>query len=96
MLFLAISTPAPTQPSAVRDRRQRYWDWVAPLRADGTVRSIYARVGRGAVAVFDVESLERLHALLNEWSEIVPATFEILPLIDSDAIRSFLDGDDAG
>ena len=90
MLFLAISTPAPTEPSAVRDRRQRYWEWVAPLRQDGTVRSIHARVGRGAVALFDVDSLEKLHALLNQWADIVPATFEILPLIDAEAIQSFL------
>src|SRR3546814_10159280 len=61
MLFLVISTPAPTEPSAVRDRRQRYWEWIAPLRGDGTVRSVHARVGRGAVVLFDVESPERLH-----------------------------------
>ena len=92
MLFLAISTPAPTEPSAVRDRRQRYWDWIAPLRADGSVRSVYARVGRGVVVLFDVESPERLHRLLNEWADIVPATFEVHPLIETDSARAFLSG----
>ncbi|MFN4090651.1 MAG: DUF3303 domain-containing protein [Alphaproteobacteria bacterium] len=92
MLFLVISTPAPTEPSAVRDRRQRYWEWIAPLRADGTVRSVHARVGRGAVVLFDLDTAERLHRHLNEWADIIPATFDIYPLIDVDAARSFLAG----
>lgn len=94
MLFLVISTPAPTEPSAVRDRRQRFWEWVEPLRHDGTVRTIHARVGRGVVVLFDVPSPERLHRLLNAWSDIVPAAFEIHPLLDIDAARSFLAGSD--
>src|SRR3546814_1182230 len=89
MLFLVISTPAPTEPSAVRDRRQRYWEWIAPLRGDGTVRSVHARVGRGAVVLFDVESPERLHRHMNEWSDIIPAHFDVYPLIDVDSARSF-------
>ena len=34
-------------------------------------RHVYARVERGAVAVFDVESKEALHRILNEWADII-------------------------
>ena len=47
--------------------------------------------GRGAVAIFDVDSNDVLHRLLNEWSEIMPAKFDIYPLLDSESIKSFLD-----
>jgi len=47
-------------------------------------------VGRGAVAVLDVDSNKILHKILNEWSEIMPATFKIYPLIDSTSIIDFL------
>jgi muconolactone delta-isomerase len=90
MLFLAISTPRPERPSAIGASRQRYWEWLAPLQGSGTCKWTYARTGRGAVAVFDVDSNETLHRLLNEWAEIVPATFDIFPLIDPVQARKFL------
>src|SRR3546814_13917177 len=95
MLSLAISTPAPTEPSAVRDRRQRYWEWIAPLRGDGTVRSVHARVGRGAVVLFDVESPARLPRPMNEWSDIIPEHLDVLPLLDVDSARPFLSSSEA-
>lgn len=90
MLFLVISTPAPTPPSSVRDKRQAYWQWVQPLRDNGTVKSIYAKVGRGAVALFDVDAVTTLHRCLNEWADIIPAEFEVIPLIDVDSAQAFL------
>ena len=90
MLFLVISTPVPTRPSAVTDQRRKYWPWAQDKLDRGLAKSFYARTGRGAVAVFDVDSNETLHGLLNEWAEIVPAEFDIYPLIDADAIKSFL------
>ena len=90
MLFLVISTPGPTRPAAVQDQRRNYWPWAQDKLDRGLAKSFYARTGRGAVAVFDVESNETLHGLLNEWAEIVPAEFDIYPLIDADAIKSFL------
>lgn len=96
MLFLVISTPAPSEPSAIRERRQRYWNWIAPLQEAGIVKSVYSRVGRGVVALFDVESNEILHRYMNEWSDMVPATFEVYPLIDPEAARSFLSASGAG
>jgi muconolactone delta-isomerase len=90
MLFLVISDPRPEPPSSVADRRKHYWDWVAPLQASGEVRSIHAKVGRGAVVLFDVPSNEQLHQRLNEWADIIPARFEVHALIDPDAAKAFL------
>ena len=91
MLFLVISNPEPVRPSTVVENRKRYWPWAQGLLDSGKAQSFYARTGRGAVAIFDVESNETLHALLNEWSEIVPAKFQIYPLISPDSIRQFLE-----
>ncbi len=68
-------------------QRKRYWDWAALLRASGEVRSVRAKTGRGAVALSDVPSNERL----NELAGIIPARFEAHPLIDADAAKQFLD-----
>jgi hypothetical protein len=90
MLFLVISEPRPEPPSSVVASRQRYWQWIEPLQAAGEVRSVYARVGRGAVVLFDVPSNEVLHRRLNEWQDIIPVRFEVHPLIDPDAAQSYL------
>ena len=90
MLFLAISNPLPTRPSEVRERRKEYWPWAQDKLDRGLARFIYARTGRGAVAVFDVDSNETLHRLLTEWGEMIPAEFDVYPLIDPDAAQSFL------
>lgn len=90
MLFLVISTPRPERPSEVAATRQRFWPWIAKYQADAVCRHIYARVGRGAVAVFDVASNEVLHRILGEWSEIVPAQFDTYPLVDDAAAQALL------
>ena len=90
MLFLVISEPRPEPPSSVVSQRKRYWDWVAPLRASGEVKSIHAKVGRGAVVLFDVPSNEQLHRRLNEWADIIPAHFQVHALIDPDTALAFL------
>lgn len=90
MLFLVISNPRPEPPGSVAAVRQRFWQWVAPLQESGEVRSIHARVGRGAVALFDVPSNEALHRRLNEWQDMIPAEFDVYPLIDPDAAQRFL------
>jgi hypothetical protein len=91
LLFLVISTPRPEPPNKLADRRHKFWRWLAPLQESGECEWGYARVGRGAVAVFDVGSNERLHRLLNEWSDIIPVTFEVLPLIKIEKSKAFLD-----
>jgi len=94
MLFLVISTPAPSQPSTMRQRRQAYWQWIDTVREKGLLREVYSRAGRGAVAIFEVHGNEALHALINEWAEIVPAQFEVIPLLDAGAARAYLQTDE--
>jgi muconolactone delta-isomerase len=90
MLFLVVSTPRPERPSDLAQRRQSFWPWIARHQASGTCRHIYARAGRGAVAVLDVEYNDALHRILNEWADIIPAHFDTYPLIDADAAKRML------
>lgn len=90
MLFLVISEPRPEPPRSVVAARQRYWTWIQPLIDAGTVKSVHARVGRGAVVLFDVDGNETLHRLMNEWAEIIPARFDVYPLIDTGQARNYL------
>jgi muconolactone delta-isomerase len=90
MLFLVISEPQPEPPSAASARRQAYWRWIAPLQAAGVVRSVHARVGRGAAVLFDVPDHATLHRHLTDWCELIPATFTTYPLLDPDAAQRFL------
>lgn len=90
MLFLVISTPRPERPSELKKTRQSFWPWIGAYQERGVCRHIYARAGRGAVAVLDVEDNEALHRILNEWADIVPAHFDTYPLIDSQAAQRML------
>jgi uncharacterized protein DUF3303 len=90
MLFLVVSTPLPGRPSAVTAARKRYWTWMDPLLKSGMSRMVYARVGRGAVALFDVDGNQTLHRLINEWSDIMPAHFEVYPLLDPADAQQYL------
>jgi muconolactone delta-isomerase len=81
MLFMVISTPRPDQPSNVREQQKKWWIWLDELTRAGTVKHTWTKTGRGAVVVFDVQSHEELHKLVNQWSENVPATFEVIPLV---------------
>jgi muconolactone delta-isomerase len=90
MLFLVVSNPRSERPSELAHVRQSFWPWIAKHEASGACKHVYARVGRGAVAVLDVESNEALHRILNEWADIVPAQFDIYPLVDLDATKRML------
>jgi muconolactone delta-isomerase len=90
MLFLVVSTPRPEKPSELVQARQSFWPWIAGYQARGVCRHIYARVGRGAVAVFDVEDNDAIHRVLNEWADIIPAHFDTYPLIDVEAAKQML------
>ena len=89
-LFLVVSTPRPERPSEQATRRQSFWPWIGRYEASGICRHIYPRVGRGAVAVFNVESHDQLHRILNEWADIIPAEFDVYPLVDVEATRKLL------
>jgi hypothetical protein len=90
MLFLVVSTPRPERPSELAETRQSFWPWIARYEASGVCKHVYARVGRGAAAVFDVESNEALHLILDEWADIIPARFDTYPLVDLDATKRML------
>ena len=90
MLFLVVSPPRPERPSDLAERRQSFWPWMAAYEARGVCRHIYARAGRGAVAVLDVADNETLHKILNEWADIIPAHFDVYPLIDEQAANRAL------
>lgn len=90
MLFLVVSTPRPERPSDMAETRQSFWPWMAGYEARGICRHIYARAGRGAAAVLDVESNDQLHKILNEWADIVPAHFDTYPLIDAQSAQRML------
>src|SRR5262249_12218611 len=64
MLFLVVSTPGPERPSELAKSRQSFWPWMARYEAQGVCRQVYARVGRGAVAILDVENNDALHRIL--------------------------------
>jgi len=49
-LFLVVSTPRPERPSGGRTTT-KLLAWIGQYEASGICRHIYARVGRGAVAV---------------------------------------------
>jgi hypothetical protein len=90
MLFLVVSTPRPEKPSEVARARQSFWPWIGKYEASGACVAVYARVGRGAMAIFDVESNTALHVVLNEWANIIPTHFDVYPLIDRDATQRVL------
>ena len=50
----------------------------------------HPKVGRGVVTAFDVRSHEELHALLNEWADMIPVEFQVIPLIDQAKARRYL------
>lgn len=90
MLFLVVSTPRPERPSELATARQSFWPWLAGYQARGICRQVYARVGRGAVAILDVEDNAALHRILNEWADIIPAHFDTYPLLDAEAAKRML------
>jgi hypothetical protein len=90
MLFLVVSTPRPEPPSELATARQSFWPWIAAYQARGVCRHIYARVGRGAVAILEVADNDALHKILNEWADIIPAHFDTYPLIDPEAAKRAL------
>jgi hypothetical protein len=90
MLFLVVSTPRPERPTDVAAARQTFWPWIDGYRQQNICRHIYARVGRGAAAIFDVESNNDLHRILNEWADIIPAHFDTYPLVDTQVTAQLL------
>ncbi len=81
MNYLVISTPKAEQPSAMRGVQMKWWDWINDLKARGVALSVHTKLGRGAVVIFNVAAPEDLHKIVNQWNELVPATFEVEALL---------------
>ncbi len=81
MQFLVETTPQPARPGAIREHQLALWRWLGTLRDDGTVLHAWRKPGRGAVMVVDVPDHDALHAILQVWSQHVPATFHCTPLL---------------
>lgn len=81
MHFLVISSPRAEKPSAARGNQKEWWDWINALIGQGVAKHVYTKLGRGAVVVFDVDSHETMHKLVNQWSELIPAGFEVHALL---------------
>ena len=92
MLYLVISTPLPGKPSEAKSNRQKLWEWAEPLIGNGVIKDhcMYAKVGRGAIALFDVSSHDELHRYLSQWLEFVPAEIQIIPLMNREDTADFL------
>lgn len=80
MLYLVVSAPHPSKPESAKDARLEFRSWIAELKSQGEVLHFYPRVGRGSIVILDVSSNDRLHGLLTQWSNIVPAGFDLYPL----------------
>ena len=92
MLYLVITTPLPGKPSEAQSDRQELWKWAALLMKNGVIKDgcMYAKVGRGGIALFDVPSHEESHGYLSQWLEFVPAEMQVIPLMDSHAMGAYL------
>ena len=92
MLYLVISTPLPGKPSEARTNRQKLWEWAQPLIEQEIIKDncIYAKVGRGAIALFDVRSHGELNNYISQWLEIIPAEMQLLPLLSQEVTHRFL------
>ena len=91
MLFLVISAPDITRPEEARAGRRQFRSWIASLQTQGSVLTFYPLAGRGSVVIFDVPTNEELHALLTQWANIIPASFDIRVLVEPAAAEGLLD-----
>ena len=90
MLFLVISNPTPSKSSDVKEARKNFRAWISDLQTKDKVIAFYPRVGRGSVVIFDVFSNDELHELTTQWTDIVPARFDIYPLATPGAAEKLL------
>jgi hypothetical protein len=90
MLFLVISTPNLTRPSEAKEGRTEFRKWISDLKLNDKIDCFYPRIGRGSIVIFDVTTNEELHELLTQWSDIIPVSFDIYPLVDPDSAEKLL------
>lgn len=89
MLFLVVLTPRPERASVLARARRSFWPWIEKYRACGTCWQVYARAGRGAVAVADIDGHAELHKLL-KGADTIPAHSDTYRLVDVQQARELL------
>jgi hypothetical protein len=81
MFFLVTTKPNPVKPSTMQENMAQFWEWIDPLVQDGRAKHVFTNVSRGAVIIFEVDSPEAMHKIINEWAECMPTTFEVTLLL---------------
>jgi hypothetical protein len=61
------------------------------MQENGTCKGVGECAGRGGGALFDVPDNETLKRIMIEWAEIIPAHFDVYPLIDPDRAKAYLE-----
>jgi len=90
MLFLIISNPHPSKPEESKTVRLEFRHWIKALETEKKVLYAFPRVCRGYAAVFDVVGNEELHEFLTKWSNIIPVSFDIYPLVSPETSERLL------
>lgn len=90
MFFLVISNPQPSKPNEVKAQRLEFRTWIESPKLKNKVVSYFPRVGRGSIVIFDVKSNDELHSFLTDWTNVVPAQFDIYPLATPDLAEKLL------
>lgn len=81
MLFMCNSFPKVEEPANVKEKRELFRKWIETKKKELKVIHFYPKVGRGSVVIFDVVSNEELHLFLTEWMNIIPCSFDIIPIL---------------
>ncbi|MFQ5998415.1 MAG: DUF3303 family protein [Candidatus Bathyarchaeia archaeon] len=85
-----MSTPKPAKPAEVAEARMGFLNYTEELKKTRKLLSFYPRVGRGAVAILDVESNDELHEFLNKWLTFVEVYFDVYPLVEPEKVKNIL------
>lgn len=77
MLFLVISNPVPSRPQDAKNARQEFRSWIKGPAVKKQSNILLSESGQGLYCDFNVSSNDELHALMTQWLDIVPASFDI-------------------
>jgi hypothetical protein len=68
----------------------KWWARAEDLKSDGEAPCHFARVGRGAIVISDVNSNDERRELLTQWLNMVPVTLDTYPLVTPEQALQFL------
>ncbi len=83
MIFMVSSTPMFSKPEEINEAKVKFMAWMKDLQSKKKVISLYQKIGKGSVVIFDVSSNKEINELMNEWLKMVPVpiTYEVIPLV---------------